>query len=319
MTERRQRRIAAVIAAFNPDDDLLSNAAAIRDQVDELVVVDDCSSSPDSPSIFAQLRQQGVRVLEMPGNSGIAAALNRGVEELDATTSPEFFLTFDQDSLPVAGYVDCALASYEQATAAGRRVGFVSAESFSGHSVPSLGTADGLIEAFDPMQSGFFIPSSTFAAIGKFEAGFFIDCVDSEFTARARAAGYSVLIGAGCAVEHRLGARLPARVLGRTLRFRGRNLSFNYYSPFRMYYIVRNGTTLIKRYWHRNPSWLLRRFVEETKAQILRFAFSPNRRNLVIAAWHGFVDSSRGRDGRINSELLNRLRAVDILDNYENS
>lgn len=309
MTERRQRRIAAVIAAFNPDDELLANAAAIRAQVDELIVVDDCSSAPAAAGIFTQLQEQGSKVLALPRNSGIAAALNRGIEELEATTSPEFVLTFDQDSLPVPGYVDNALASYERATAAGRKVGFVSAESFSGHRVPALGKADGPSEAFDPMQSGFFIPVSTFSAIGRFETGFFIDCVDSEFTARARAAGYSVPIGAGCEVGHRLGARLPATVFGRPLRFRGSDLSFNYYSPFRMYYIVRNGTTLLRRYWQRNPSWILRRLVEETKAQLLRFAFSPDRRNLLIAAWQGFLDSGRGREGRISNELVNRFRA----------
>ncbi len=311
MTDRRQRRIAAVIAAFNPDADLLANAAAIRAQVDELVVVDDCSTAPEAAGIFKQLARDGVTVLAMPDNSGIAATLNRGVAELEATTRPEFILTFDQDSLPVAGYVDNALATYDRATAAGQRVGFVSAESFSGHRVPTLGpgTGTGQPEAFDPMQSGFFIPAATFTAIGRFEAGFFIDCVDSEFTARARAAGYTIPVGAGCAVEHRLGARLPAKAFGRQLRFRGNELSFNYYAPFRMYYIVRNGTVLIRRYWRRNPAWLLRRSVEESKALVLRFSFSPDRRNLLAAAWQGLLDAVRGRDGRISNDLLSRFRA----------
>jgi rhamnosyltransferase len=75
-----------------------------------------------------------------------------------------------------------------------------------------------------------------------------------------------------------------------------------------MYYIVRNGTTLIRRYWRRNPAWILRRSVEEAKAQVLRFAFSPDRRYLMVAAWQGFVDSSRGLDGRISNELLTRIR-----------
>jgi rhamnosyltransferase len=309
VTERRQRRIAAVIAAFNPDDDLLANAAAIQAQVDELIVVDDCSSSPAAAGIFTRLRKQGITVLDLPRNSGIASALNQGIEALRAATPPDFILTFDQDSLPVAGYVDNALATYERATAAGRRVAFVSAESFSGHKVPILGQSGGFSEAFDPMQSGFFVPASTFAAIGTFEAGLFIDCVDSEYTARARAAGYSVLIGAGCEVGHRLGARLPATLFGRPLRFRGQALSFNYYSPFRMYYIMRNGTTLVRRYWRRDPAWVLRRAVEETKAQLLRFAFSPGRRSLLLAAWQGLVDSSLGRDGQISNELVNRFGA----------
>ncbi|MET3808946.1 glycosyltransferase [Arthrobacter sp. UYEF3] len=310
MLVRRQRRIAAVIAAFNPDEDLLANAAAIRAQVDELIVVDDYSSAPAAAGIFTRLQKvSGVTVLAMNCNSGIAATLNRGIEELQTKRPPDFILTFDQDSLPVAGYVDNALATYERATAGGHRVGFVSAQSFSGHSVPVLGHADGFSDAFDPMQSGFFIPVSTFSAIGKFETGFFIDCVDSEYTARARAAGYRVLIGAGCSVKHRLGARLPAKAFGQPLRFRGNDLSFNYYSPFRMYYIVRNGTTLVRRYWRRNPYWVFRRLTEDAKAQMLRFAFSPDRRNLLTAAWQGLKDSGRGVDGRISNELVTRFHA----------
>ena len=308
MIESPQRRTAAVIAAFNPDDELLTNAAAIAAQVGQLVVVDDGSTSPTAAPIFDHLTEAGVEVLRLDQNSGIAAALNRGIEELGATTRPEFVLTFDQDSLPVPDYVSRALATFDDATAQGKKVGFVSAESFSGHRVPVLGTANGLNEAFDPMQSGFFIPMSTLADVGDFEAGFFIDCVDSEFTARVRAAGYSILIGAGCEVGHRLGARLPAKMLGRPVRLRGNDLSFNYYSPFRMYYIMRNGATLVRRYWRRNPVWVIRRLVEDAKAQLLRFAFSPDRRYLAIAAWEGLVDSCRGRQGRISQDLLNRIQ-----------
>ncbi|MDP9905087.1 MULTISPECIES: glycosyltransferase [Arthrobacter] len=308
MIESPQRRTAAVIAAFNPDDELLTNAESIATQVDELIVVDDCSTSPASEQIFDHLAGNGTKVLRLDNNSGIAAALNRGLEELESTSRPDFVLTFDQDSLPVPDYVSSALATYDRATAEGQKVGFVSAETFSGHQVPVLGASHGFPEAFDPMQSGFFIPMTTLADVGNFESGFFIDCVDSEFTARVRAAGYSILIGAGCEVGHRLGARLPAKVLGRPLRLRGNDLSFNYYSPFRMYYIMRNGTTLARRYWRRNPAWVIRRMLEDAKAQLLRFAFSPDRRYLAIAAWEGLIDSCRGRQGRISQDLLNRIQ-----------
>ncbi|GAA4029862.1 MULTISPECIES: glycosyltransferase [Arthrobacter] len=308
MIESPQRRTAAVIAAFNPDNELLTNAESIAAQVDELIVVDDCSTSSAAESIFDDLAATGVKVLRLGSNSGIAAALNRGIKELESSTRPDFVLTFDQDSLPVREYVANALATYDRAASVGKKVGFVSAETFSGHRVPVLGASNGVSEAFDPMQSGFFIPLSTLAHVGNFEAGFFIDCVDSEFTARVRAAGYSIVIGSGCEVRHRLGARLPAKVFGWPLRLRGKDLSFNYYSPFRMYYIMRNGTTLARRYWRSNPAWVLRRMVEDAKAQLLRFAFSPDRRSLAIAAWEGVVDSCRGRQGRINQDLLNRIQ-----------
>jgi rhamnosyltransferase len=307
VTERHNRRVAAVIAAFNPDDDLLSNAAAIKRQVDELVIVDDSSTSPAASAIFDQLQGPGIQVVRQPANSGIAAALNRGVAEL--RMAPDFILTFDQDSLPTEDYVSCALDTYDRATASGVKVGFICPESFSGHKVPTQGLSKGFAEAFDPMQSGFMIPSSTLTAIGNFDAGFFIDCVDSEFTARARAAGYNIIVGKGCEVGHRLGARIPAKVWGRPVRLRGVEVSFNYYSPFRMYYIMRNGTTLVRRYWRSNPAWILRRLTEDFKAQLLRFSFSPDRKYLAMAAWQGFLDACSGKQGRISQELLNRVSA----------
>jgi rhamnosyltransferase len=308
VTQSGERRIGAVIAAYNPDSDLVDNARSILSQVDELIVVDDCSSAASAVQIFADLTDMGVTVLRQAQNSGIGAAMNRGVEALARSSAPAFVLTFDQDSLPVQHYVASALKTYDDASMAGAKVAFVSAESFSGHRVPVLHTTNGFPEAFDPMQSGFFIPMATFAAIGMFEAGFFIDCVDSEFTARARTAGYSVLAGHGCEVGHRLGRRLPARFMGRSVRLRGNELSFNYYSPVRMYYIMRNGTTLTRRYLPKAPGWVLRRLLEDAKAQVLRFSFSPDRRQLAVAAWAGFRDSLRGRHGRINSELASRVQ-----------
>jgi rhamnosyltransferase len=307
VTTPRQRRIGAVIAAYNPDTDLIANAVAILRQVDELVVVDDCSSEPAAESIFADLAALGVTIVRQIENSGIGAALNRGIEALASKAAPDFVLTFDQDSMPVPDYVTSALKTYDDAVRAGIRVGFVTAESFSGHRVTTLNARHHFHEAFDPMQSGFFVPMETIDSLGQFEAEFFIDCVDSEYTARARASGFSVLAGQGCEVAHRLGRRLPARIMGRAVRLGGSELSFNYYSPLRMYYIMRNGTTLARRYLAKAPLWVLRRLIEDAKAQLLRFAFSPDRGQLAAAAWAGLRDSFCGRHGRINSELASRV------------
>jgi rhamnosyltransferase len=275
--------------------------------VDDLVVVDDCSTASTAAGIFEDLASLGINVSHLPANSGIGAAMNSGIDALMRAGSPDFILTFDQDSTPVSGYVTSAVETYDDATRAGLKVGFVSAESFSGHPVPTLRSRSGFAEAFDPMQSGFLVPATTLAVIGHFEAGFFIDCVDSEFTARARAAGYSVLTGRGCEVAHRLGRRLPAKFLGRPVHLGGSELSFNYYSPLRMYYIMRNGTTLARRYLPKAPLWVLRRLAEDAKAQTLRFAFSPDRGKLAAAAWAGLWDSFRGKQGRIDSELASRV------------
>jgi hypothetical protein len=48
--------------------------------------------------------------------------------------------------------------------------------------------------------------------------------------------------------------------------------------------------------------------VEELKAHILRFTFSPGRTKLLHAAAAGFSDALRGSTGRIPAQLERRLR-----------
>jgi rhamnosyltransferase len=225
----------------------------------------------------------GVRVLRRPRNAGIAASLNAGICSAEESWRPDFFVTLDQDSVPVADYADRAVATYRDARAAGLRVGIVVASSYSGHPVHTRGIVDRFTAAFDPMQSGFVIPRETIEAIGDLDEGLVIDGVDSEYTARARAAGLEVIVGAGCDIRHQLGRRDPARLFGRPLRVFGRHLGYNYHSPQRVYYIARNGTTLTRRYLLKDPAWVLRRLGEETKAHLLRLAFSPNRRAIATA------------------------------------
>jgi rhamnosyltransferase len=298
--------VTAIVASYRPDVDLVVTARLLAEQFEHVVVVDD-----GSPAEFAghldKIEATGVRVIRRPENAGIAASLNAGIRSADTSWRPDFFVTFDQDSVPVSDYAARALSTYRDAQSAGRRVGFVVASSYSGHAVHTRGEVAGFAVAFDPMQSGFVIPRETLESIGDLDEGLVIDGVDSEYTARARAAGLDVLVGAGCDIQHQLGRRDPARLFGRSLRVLGREISYNYHSPKRVYYIARNGTTLTRRYLLKDPSWVLRRLGEETKAHLLRLAFSPNRRAVARAMIAGYLDSFRGRTGVIPEALARRL------------
>lgn len=300
-------RTAAIIAAYSPPDALVEAVRQLLLQVDHVIVVDDGSPSA-SGAIFAKLAELGAAVLHQGANTGIAATLNAGMRTAAEKWSPDFFLTLDQDSLIPGNYVELAISTYNKAKASGMDVGFVCASSYSGHPVPTLPGGDGFIHAFDPMQSGFLIPRSTPERIGGFDEGLFIDGVDSEFTMRSRTAGLAVLVGSGCDIDHDLGQRRPGLLLGRQVRLGKVPLSYNYHSPARVYYICRNGTILTKRYALRAPRWVLRRLLEEFKAHLLRFAFSPGRRTLVRAALQGFSDGIKGVTGRIPENLERRLR-----------
>lgn len=300
-------RTAAVIAAYSPPDALLEAVRQLGLQLDHIVVVDDGSPEASTP-VFARLAELGATVIHQGSNQGIAAALNAGIQTASEKWAPDFFLTLDQDSLVNAQYVELAQRTYANARAAGLDVAFTCAASYSGHPVPTLPSQDGFLHAFDPMQSGFMIPASTFDRIGTFDEGLFIDGVDSEFTMRARSAKLAVIVGAGCDIEHDLGQRRPGTLMGHPVRIGNLALSYNYHSPTRVYYICRNGTILTRRYALTAPRWVARRLLEELKAHLLRFAFSPGKIPLLRAAAYGFLHGARGVSGRIPADLERRIR-----------
>ncbi len=308
--EDRADVVVAVIAAFCPKDNLADTVRALAEQVSHVVVVDD--GSPDgSEDVLTAIEATGATVLRQKPNAGIAATLNAGVHYAEKTWDPTYFLTLDQDSTVTGRYVELALTCLTEAGSADLEVGFVCAAAFSGHATPKLTPqlrrGGGPEEAFDPMQSGFFIPRSTWQRVGYFAESFFIDGVDSDFTMRCRDAGLRVVIGRGCTIEHDLGERGRATLFGRRVSVFGRDISYNYHSPSRIYYICRNGTVLSRRYALKAPGWVARRLLEESKAHILRLLFSPGRRTLAMAAAAGFRDALNGRMGRMPASLEHRL------------
>ena len=296
--------VCAVVASFNPGPELVDIARGVLRQVDALVVVDDGSTG--GADVFEELEAAGAVIVHQQ-NSGIAGALNAGIAEARRRSGPELVLTLDQDSRPADDYVERAVAAWQEARRRGVRVAFVSAESYSGRPAPTDGSVAGLTRAFDPMQSGWLVPESTFEAVGLFETDLVIDGVDSELTARCRSLGLDPVIGRGCALEHGQGERLPAVLLGRRVRVGGLDVSYNRHTPVRVFYLTRNGTLLTRRHLRGQPGWVLRRLAEEAKAHLLRLAFSPDRALLLRAMAAGWHAGLAGRTGRIPVELQRSL------------
>lgn len=299
--------VVAVIAAYAPDAALVDHVRTAAQQVAGVVVVDD-GSPGGAREVLAAVEAAGALVVRQPANAGIAAALNAGIEAARARWRPDFVVTLDQDSALGADYVRHALETFRRATDAGLRVGFVAAAAYGGHPTPTRRPVAGFTRAFDPMQSGCVVPVGTLDVAGGFDEGLFIDGVDSEFTARVTAAGMVVLVGEGCDLAHALGRREPATVGGRPVRVFGRQLTYNYHAPTRVYYIARNGTLLSLRHFRDDPLWVGRRLVEEAKAHGMRLVLGRDRALVLRAMGAGYADALRGRTGRIPARLEEALR-----------
>lgn len=291
-------RVAAVVSTFNPPSDLVDKVKRLTGQVDLIVVVDDGSPAAD-PAVFEGLEAAGAVVLKQGTNTGIAAALNAGIRYA-AGSSPDFLLTLDQDSELDPGYVATALKAYDAALAQGVPVGMVCAESHNGAAVMLQKSGTQFPEAFDPMQSGTLIPAATFDAAGLLEEDLFIDCVDSEFTARIRELGLVALIAPGCNITHSVGDSRPMRLGTWHVTVGGQKRFVHSHAPFRVYYITRNGLVMYRRYLPKQPVWVLRRVGLEVVFYGIRVVYGPHRLRQIAAIGFGVRDALAGRMGRIS-------------------
>lgn len=281
--------MVAVVTAYDPDDRLALLVDQAAPQVDAVVVVDDGSASGEAV-LDALVTRPGVRVRHQP-NAGVAAALNAGVRAALDDHDADAVLTLDQDSGLPSTYVVQAVRAWQDAVSRRIPVAFVCAATYSGRRAPARGLVQGYARAFDPMTSGSLVPAATYDVVGGYDEGLVIDAVDSEFTVRCLAAGLEPLVAPGCNLDHGMGDRRRAHVLGR-------DLGYNHHEPDRVYYMARNGTLLARRHARDEPGWVLRRLVEEAKAHTLRLALDPDRKAAARAALSGVRDGLRNRTGR---------------------
>ncbi|WP_193598480.1 glycosyltransferase [Microbacterium sp. YJN-G] len=291
-------KIVAVVPVFGAPDTLPQTIARLATQVDAVVLVDDGSHTVESMRFG-----DSVFVISLPVNAGIATALNVAIDrarELGAT----HVITLDQDSELGGDHVARLLELLERGASDGARVAGAVPGVVGG--APVLLGTDG--EPFDPIQSGQLLPITLFDEIGGFNTELFIDAVDSEFTIRARQAGYRFLVDPELEMAHALGEAVPLHVMGRPLILLGKPRHVLYHSPWRTYYMVRNSVWLARRYGHGDPEWMRRRNRKMTEMLVGGILLAPDRMTQLRAARAGWKDGTKGTLGRIPEQLRLQFR-----------
>lgn len=237
-------RVRAVVVTFNPElDRLRAVLAAVGPQVEGVLVVD--NGSDNRPEIEELVRELPEVELEMLGaNRGIATALNVGVERV--LPSADWLLTLDQDTVVHAGAVATVFHEFNQLPDDLRANCVVLA--MSRFLPPPQGFRRRWIqryivvaeyERFREMNtvitSGNLVRASAFSGV-RYNDELFIDHVDTAFCVDVRRAGGRILEFRQPTMEHRLGRMVETR--------RGRR---TYEGGIRIYYITRNGFTLVLR------------------------------------------------------------------------
>lgn len=212
--------MVALIVTFNPDQRLLKSVEVLKNSVNYVVIVDNCSTDKSILLKLIEYCKTGfLTVLELNANRGIAGGLNYGVEYLKAKPKVAFVLTLDQDTILVENDLIRIIGE------ADRR--------FDNIGIISLGLKKGNSDEYKEIKhsntSGNIVRMEVFNTL-RFREEFFMDQVDYDFDYEVIKNGYRIVLADWFLIDHKLGVK------------RGKLI---YEPPSRLYYIIRNSTVLL--------------------------------------------------------------------------
>jgi rhamnosyltransferase len=279
-------KVLAAVVTFNPDADLANNLAALRRQVERLLVIDNASSNIAEIERAAQA--SGAGVLRNADNLGVAAAVNQAAQAA-RDGGFEWLAMFDQDSLVPDGAVTSLLAVFDAHPQRARIAVMAMSHRDRATGEPYLRGSDVLEEAPDwrsvraTITSGSLVRREVLDRVGPFDEALFIDGVDHDFCLRCRRAGYLVIEGREQVMDHSMGAVTLHRLFGRAI-------ACTNHSPARRYYITRNSLELTTRYAMFDGLWSLRNAIHlidsSLAALILEEQRAEKARAMAEGAWH---------------------------------
>lgn len=219
MTESETKpTIGAVMVLYAPDLDVTDKAIeAILPQVDLLCIVDNTPGA----DLSARFTDNRIHYIAMSGNSGIAAAQNRGTRWL-LDRGVDFLVYTDQDSETRPDTIARLMHGYTILTDGGVKVGLtgtlpvnretgepyrLSARRIDTpddlHRIPG---AEGILEYYSAISSISLIPRQAMLDNGGFDESLFIDGVDHEWCWRAwHTHAYRTFIVRDAVIDHCLG------------------------------------------------------------------------------------------------------------------
>lgn len=297
------KKVVAITVSYHPEAAVFGMLLERLLVQVPLVIVVDNTPGDENPILFsilaAQINRERCQILRMKENTGIAHAINIGLQGA-LSEGADFVLLSDQDSLPAYGMVENLCRAYAELKDKGMRVGAVGPTFFDlntslnfpfqvnlpgrflyGHKTATVD--DPHVEALSLITSGSLIPRDAIKEVGPMREDFFIDHVDIEWCHRARSKGYQLFGTAWAVLYQRMGdARLPIWFFG--WRYESA------YGPVRIYYRVRNFFALCDLEFV-DPRWKIRNAMYWVKVCLAHVVFGSRRLETIAmigkGIWHG--------------------------------
>jgi len=227
-------KVAASVITFNPEIDNFSlNLKSLCEQVDIIFVFD--NGSENINDIISVCHTNSAVVIKNYQNLGISQNLNKALQYCK-DNGVDWLLTMDQDSI-------CSQNLIQEFTSMMPK--YKDVVSFT----PFIKDRNLVSNCLDSKEhyvdscitSGNLINVDFCLSFGGFDEYYFIDCVDFDLSASILLHGGKILMVPTTSISHAVGEAKEHKLFGKKL------ISYNH-SPFRNYYIVRNGCYFKRKY-----------------------------------------------------------------------
>lgn len=272
--------VGSCTVLYNPNESVLTNLNSYSNCVDVSVVVD---NSDIKNEISQSLKNDPNFIyIDMDGNKGIAAALNKGIEYLDSKNI-DFALTMDQDSLFPTKYYPNILKLVDKYKEEYSVIGL----NFNQEN----GGSNERIEAPYWITSGNFVNISDFMSVGEFMSELFIDYVDFELGYKFKKNGFKICYLKDFSLKHTIGNPIEIHFFGKTYH------AMNH-SPIRYYYRYRNAYYL---YHFVDRQFFKKEYYKEMIVNTLKMLiYEKNRKVKFSMIRKGIQDAKCKKIGKFN-------------------
>lgn len=277
--------ICAIIVTFEPNIKLTRLYKSIKNQVDDVVIIDNSTSNIESINILKSLElENNINITYNKQNLGIASALNQGIKYVTGKQY-KWILTLDQDSEFLPNTYNLLVQSYERFDDKDK-VLLIAPKSIERINLKNINNNLPTIENVKwnnvilNLTSGSLIKVETFNKVGMFDEKLFIEQVDNDLCYRIIQKGYFIKVAENVCFIQEIGN--AKKVCGCVVR--------NHNST-RKYYLSRNVTIMLKRYSIMAPYTTIRYFLGGTIFSWMKILFfEQNKISKILSGMKGFFD-----------------------------
>jgi rhamnosyltransferase len=273
--------VLAGIVLYNPDlSRLKDNIEAIIPQVDKVVLIDNGSSNINQIDLFLS-NYTSCKLVKNDVNNGIAAALNQ-ILNYAKKYRYEWVLTLDQDSVCQEGLIENYEKYIHLNNVAVMTCNIVDRNFILKKDREWIGDFEYIDNC---ITSGSFVNVSACLAVGGFDDSMFIDRVDTDLCFTLRKHNYKIIKLNILGLLHEVGNSTRIKNLF------GKEIVIFNHSPFRSYYIIRNGIYFVRK--HKDLINVRKSYFSVYRRILVFLVFEDQKLDKLKASIRGLIDGHK--------------------------